>query len=460
MRFAFTLLHRWTGLTIAAFLFLSGITGAVISWDHELDEFLNPHLVESDTGGPRRSALDLAGQVEDRDPRARVTFIDLNPEQGHSLTIGVDGRVDPSTAKQYELGYNQVFVDAVTGVERGRRQWGAAWPITRETFVSFLYVLHYSLHIPEMWGIDRWGMWLLGTIALIWTVDCFVGFYLTLPAQRAPRADRRASVGRQLSKSFWARWKPAWRIKTSGSAYRVNFDIHRAFGLWFWLLLLILAFTAFSLNLYREVFYPLMSTVSQVTPSPFDLREENSRHQPIEPRLGYGDILTRAQAEGQQRGWSEPVGSIAYTPEFGIYSVRYYHPGDDHGAAGVGPAIIYFDGIDGRLLGDRQPWKGTAADIFVQAQFPLHSGRILGIPGRIIISVMGLTVAALTATGVVIWYRKRRARQRTRSGAGSFDSAAQTPGSRRIATITIPIAQAIISSGRVADRRLKDAEMA
>ena len=65
---------------------------------------------------------------------------------------------------------------------------------------------------------------------------------------------------------------------------------------------------------------------------------------------------------------------------------------------------------DGRLLGDRQPWRGTAADVFVQAQFPVHSGRILGLPGRIIISAMGLVVAALSVTGVVIWYRKRRAR--------------------------------------------------
>jgi uncharacterized iron-regulated membrane protein len=62
------------------------------------------------------------------------------------------------------------------------------------------------------------------------------------------------------------------------------------------------------------------------------------------------------------------------------------------------------------LLGDRQPWKGTAADIFVQAQFPLHSGRILGLPGRILISAMGLAVAALSVTGVIIWARKRRAR--------------------------------------------------
>ena len=71
---------------------------------------------------------------------------------------------------------------------------------------------------------------------------------------------------------------------------------------------------------------------------------------------------------------------------------------------------MYFDGSDGRYLGDYRPWTGTAADIFVQAQFPLHSGRILGVPGRILVSIMGIIVAALSVTGVVIWLRKRRSR--------------------------------------------------
>jgi uncharacterized iron-regulated membrane protein len=47
-------------------------------------------------------------------------------------------------------------------------------------------------------------------------------------------------------------------------------------------------------------------------------------------------------------------------------------------------------------------------------QFPMHSGRILGLPGRILISAMGLVVAALSVTGVVIWWRKRRARVKSR----------------------------------------------
>ena len=43
-RSIFVLLHRWFGLTMAGFLFVAGLTGAVISWDHELDEWLNPDL--------------------------------------------------------------------------------------------------------------------------------------------------------------------------------------------------------------------------------------------------------------------------------------------------------------------------------------------------------------------------------------------------------------------------------
>ncbi len=76
---------------------------------------------------------------------------------------------------------------------------------------------------------------------------------------------------------------------------------------------------------------------------------------------------------------------------------------------GLGVKQLYFDGIDGAYLGKRDPGTGTAGDIFLDLQFPLHSGRIAGIPGRIFISVMGVIVATLSVTGVVIWLRRRGA---------------------------------------------------
>jgi uncharacterized iron-regulated membrane protein len=414
LRAFWTLIHRYAGLLIAGFLFISGVTGAVISWDHELDDLLNPHLMEAHTAGAAQPALTLVQQVEARYPQARVSFVPLHAEPGASIAFGISGKVDPATQKLAEPGFNQVFIDPVSGAELGKREWGVVWPITRETLVSFLYRLHYTLHIPEMWGIDRWGIWLMGVIAMVWVVDSFVGFYLTLPVRRRNAArpsddiagDKPAAAG----KSWWQRWQPAWKVRWTGGSSKLNFDLHRAFSLWTWMLLFILAFTAFSLNLYSEIFYPVMQKISKVTPSPFDTRPMADKHHPIAPRLAYADIILRASNEAAQRQWPEPAGSVFYSQEFGIYGVSFYKPGDDHGAGGVGPPVLYYDGVDGRLLGDRQPWKGTAADIFVQAQFPLHSGRILGLPGRILISFMGVVVAVLSVTGVVIWWRKRASR--------------------------------------------------
>ncbi len=421
MRVFWTIIHRWIGLVAAAFLFLTGITGAVISWDHELDDLLNPHLVEAHSSGPAQSPLLLAQQIEERYPEIAVQFIPLLMETGKALELGVDARVDPTTNRLFEPGFNQIFIDPVSGEELGKREWGAVWPISKETFVSFLYKLHFSLHLPEMWGIDRWGIWLLGIIALLWTFDCFVGAYLTLPARKRSQhktddwrsndaLDAEETSG--TTKSFWQRWKPAWKIRTNASTYKLNFDLHRAVSLWTWGILFIVAFTAFSMNLYREVFFPIMNSFSQLTPTPFESREPRSKHDPITPALTFAEIVAIAEADAKNKAWQEPAGAIFYSQEFGIYGVQFYYPEADHGTGGAGHKSLFYDGMNGQYLGNVLPWKGTAADIFLQAQFPLHSGRILGLPGRILISLMGLVVAMLSVTGVYIWWKKRAARSK------------------------------------------------
>lgn len=52
MRAFWTVIHRWAGLTIALFLIVAGLTGAVTSWDHELDEWLNADIMETPGRGP------------------------------------------------------------------------------------------------------------------------------------------------------------------------------------------------------------------------------------------------------------------------------------------------------------------------------------------------------------------------------------------------------------------------
>lgn len=391
----------------------------MISWDHELDEWLNPHLNRAASRGVFLDPLALAAGLAAGEPRVFVTYVPLHPEEGHTFVFGVEPRFDTATGKLYDIGYNEVFVDPVTGETVGTREWGAAWPISRETFVSFLYVLHYSLHVPALWGIDLWGLWLMGGIALLWMLDCVVGFYLTLPVRKPAAAERPPAVARTLARGWWRRWTPAWQIKLRGSSYRIAFDLHRAFGLWLWVFLFILAISGASLNLYAELAQPVVNVFSSFTPTPYDTRPERPDSDLLEPKVGFAQILENGRAEARRRGFAAPAGDIFYSPDYGVFGVRFFAPGEDHGAAGVGPPTLYFDSEDGRYLGDWIPWRGTAGDLFLQIQFPLHSGRIAGLPGRILISAMGLVVAMLSVTGVVIWHRKRRARAAVRRRAAS-----------------------------------------
>lgn len=388
-RSVLVLMHRWVGLFLAVFLFISGLTGAIISWDHELDEWLNPQLFEAQGEGVPVSPLILAEQLEAADPRLLINWVPLEGESGHNIGLGVGPRIDPATGKAFDLNFNQVMLDPVDGEVRGKRMWGDI-SLSRENLLPFLYKLHFSMHIPDGFGIEL-GIWFMGILAMVWAVDCFIALSISFPSASA------------WSKSFSFRWHQG--------VTKLNFDLHRSGGVWIWGVLLILAVTAVSMNLNQQIMRPLVSLFSPLSPSPFT-RTPNPPDQPIEPVVNRRAILQLATEEARQLGWSTPPGGIFYVPEIGVYGVTFFEPGHEHGDGGLGNASLYYEGKDGTFAGARIPGSGSVGDIFMQAQFPLHSGRIFGLPGRVLVSMMGLLVAMLSITGVIIWQKKRWVRQR------------------------------------------------
>lgn len=392
MRPFFSRLHRWFGLATAVFLFVAGLTGAFISWDHELDAALNPELYEArtpaGTGAPQPS-LALAAELEAADPRVRVTYLPLAVEPGETLQVAVEPRVDPATGALYDVDYNEVALDPATGEIQGRRFWGAI-SLAPENLLPFLYKLHYSMHLPESGGIE-WGILFMGVVGIVWVLDCFIALYLSFP--------RLAS------------WRKSFAIRWSETGAKLNFDLHRAGGVWVWLVLLTVALTSVGMNLNLEVVRPVVSWFSTISATPFDVRKPVLPEDAKEPGVMPAAVIASAAIEARRRQFAAPAGAYFYSPEFDAYGVGFFEPGDDHGDGGLGNPWLYFDAQDGRLLGAEIPGTGTAGDLYLQAQFPLHSGRIFGIAGRVLMSAMGLLVAMLSATGVVIWARKRRARQ-------------------------------------------------
>lgn len=85
-----------------------------------------------------------------------------------------------------------------------------------------------------------------------------------------------------------------------GHAYRLNFDLHRAGGLWLWLLLLPIAVSSVAMNLPSQVFKPAVSLFSPIEPSVYKAR---GRMPPAD--LGVTQLSYQQAYERGIRGWKK-----------------------------------------------------------------------------------------------------------------------------------------------------------
>jgi uncharacterized iron-regulated membrane protein len=377
--------HRYAGLGMAIFLVLVALTGSIIAWQDELDAWLNPELLRVPVAEPL-AVPDLAQKFEADHPGARLSYIEAPAAPG-------------SAAKAYVRNWaaadgrplNQLLLNPSTGEVLGARSTFDPRP-TRAEIIPWLYRFHYSLTLGSA------GSYLLGAVALLWTIDCFIGLWLTLPRGRP----------------FLPKWGMAWRVRRT----RLNFDLHRASGLWLWPILFVLAFSGVYFNLFREVFTPLMNTVSTITPRPYN---DPALAEPLEtPPLSWVQAAKIAQEQIGRRVDSARLGNMSYDARRGYYRAGFHTPADP--MASRAGAQVYINALDASTRALHLPGEGTAADVVMEWQFPLHSGHALGTVGRAIVSVAGVLIAMLSVTGVVIWWRKRFGR---RQRSASFSTVAE-----------------------------------
>lgn len=363
--------HEWIGLGSFVFLFVVALTGSALTFRATLDGWLNPELYRA-SRAPVLGAGEVARRVEAARPQLRVALIETAMKPGRAAVVSVAPR-DPKAV----LGYDQVFADPGTGQVTGTRQNRAGWD--RAHLMEGVYELHARL----MGGTT--GRWFLGIIAGLWAVSNIVGLYLTFPR----------------GKPFWSRWKPVWTFSLKSKLPRLMLDLHRSTGLWALIGVTVLAITGFGLNFYGEVAEPLADTLS-----PARFSEPDDRPQPVLPKLGYADAFQAASAKA---GLALRPAVASYDPGEGAYRMGFTRSGR-RDYWWLGPSYYYVDGQSGRLIAHDDPYHDSAGRAFLRGLYPLHSGRMFGWPGRLIVFLLGFIVAEMCLTGAWVWWRKQKAR--------------------------------------------------
>jgi len=348
MRKVLFYLHLVVATIAGIFVTILGVTGAIMAFEPEIDHLAHAKLSYV-TPGPHRIGLaDLGAAVIKAFPGARVG--------------GYLFPTDPGLAWQVFTKESAVSVNPYTGEILGVRAGGM-------DFLAFVHQLHLRLLIRNKADTGKIIMSWAGVAALVLFVS---GLYL---------------------------WWPVKRFSISGapSGRRFWFDMHNASGILALPFLLILGFTGVMIG-FEEHTVPMLykMTGSQASRSP-DVPPPPPGDKPI--GLDQAVEIARNAIPG-----AEPFQINVPGPK-GAYQIRSHFPED---LTPGGRSRVMVDQYTGQVLfaeGSRTAPAGARLVILNRA---VHTGDILGIPSKTVVSLASLLMVVQAFSGAVMWWKRRR----------------------------------------------------
>ncbi|NJM90406.1 MAG: PepSY domain-containing protein [Hydrococcus sp. RU_2_2] len=363
--------HRYLGLGFGLILILIGITGSLLVFHHEIEDWLISQRYEIVVPQGQPISVDKAVEIaKSAYPSWQIDELSLPKDNRHPLMLGfVAPDVNPNL---YEHGFYKVLVNPYTGEVMGNFA-------TRFTFYRFLLNLHYRLFLPGEWA----GRIVTGITALFLLITAMTGVIL------------------------WPGWRKlttGFKIKWNAHIKRLNFDIHKVVGILAAVFLIFTAFTGIYLNFY-DWMNPAIYALTAST-------ETESKLPTIsDPKPGQTPILPSvAIATAQKALPNVQIESIYF-----VTSKNQPSPFEIYGKSGE---IVYLDPYTAQVLKIEAPQqiKASLGDRISEFLFTLHFGTFWGIPSRILYIFVGLSPLILFITGLVMWgYRLMRNLKRDRA---------------------------------------------
>lgn len=368
-------LHLYSGLVIGAFLVLIALTGSIIAFNHEIDRALNPELLTVKPGGERRSLSEIAATAKAVYPDKPLAFIRPPDKADDVYVAGFKTPKEGAGSKSCCSGFNWFYVmlDPYTGKVTGQRD-HSHYELTRPGFTHLMSKLHGNLLLGET------GKTVVGLVSLAWLILILIGVYLWWPGVN--------------------KIKMALSIKRKAGSARFIFDLHRAFGMYSLVVMVVLAFSGVYF-IFPGYVKPMVAAFSPVS-------QKEAAHE-SQPVGGQSQLTVDAAVVIAQTRFPGAVLKTVGLPkdDNGSYAITFRQEDEVKRPRG-GKSTVWVDQYSGTVLAERDAQKMNGGDTFLNWQMPLHSGSAFGMAGRIIICLSGLICTLLVTTGTLVWLRKRR----------------------------------------------------
>lgn len=362
--------HLWMGLITGIIVFLIAISGALYVFKYEIEQYVRADYLTNHSTKSQVIPLDeLLSQLTIQDSdfqyayRVRVPVAkngnyifkikDTNPKAWNffdEYKVLKTAYVNPHTAEIIKI-VNE-----------------------KEDFFTLVLYFHRTLFLNA--AIAHWVM---GISVFLFILLMITGIVLWWPKNK-----------RHLKNKIQFKWKKTTRWR------RKNYDLHSILGFYVSFLGIIIAFTGLTFT-YRWINYIIIFIGTLGTyekDQPIVLPETQDNH-----TIEWSKIITTTQNEFADAAAIR----VSLDKKERLIGLAVY--GDDDGFRKR--SKIYYDGNTGRMLQQKRYENIPNIEKLVLSSYDIHTGTILGFPGKMLAFFTSLIIASLPITGFLFWYGRK-----------------------------------------------------
>ncbi|THD33733.1 MAG: PepSY domain-containing protein [Flavobacterium johnsoniae] len=365
-------IHLWLGMASGSVVLLLSVTGCIYVFSVEITEALRKDIM-------------YVSKTESAPIPISKLWDDTQKKIGNNLKIS-RVKVSNNPEKTWVFGCYKKNENAITyfgAIDYYKSVYvnpysGEILAVYDEEmdFFNIVKFIHWSLLLEV--GL---GQQIVGWSTFIFVIMLITGIILWWPKNKAARKQR-----------FKFQWKETtnWRRK--------NYDIHNIFGFYIATIALIIAFTGmvWAFSWFQAAVYV---AASGTTERPEVVTKEADKNLP-KISNAMEAILEKtklAYPDADAFSLRKPADSLATMDVYVQQNENTYYVSHE----------MRFDQKSGEILLNRNHSQKNFGEKLITANYDLHVGAILGIPGKIIAFIASFICGMLPVTGFLIWYGRK-----------------------------------------------------
>lgn len=370
--------HLWLGLTSGLIVLLLSITGCIFVFSVEIQEWQRQDAIYVPEVKAAKIPLSTVWETTKKALGDTIVMNDVhvykNPQKSLEFHCYKPNEDSDSIWYLDTIDYYyKVYVDPYTGKV-------LAIYDEEKDFFNIVKMLHWSLLLDT-----EIGQPITGWATFIFVIMLITGIILWWPKNKAARKQR-----------FWFQWKETtkWRRK--------NYDLHNIFGFYVASVALIMAFTGmvWAFTWFQAIVYVAGS--QSITP-PVPLAEKSVIIKDTNRDAAF-DKASEYTLKNYSDADAYSIGKPADTAKTGVIDVYVQqYPGKYY---------VYhnaqFDQYTGKLLAKRHHSERNFGEKLITANYDIHVGAILGIPGKILVFIASFICMLLPISGFLIWWGRTK----------------------------------------------------